>query len=522
VPITLQVAKIINKSNENSPLPNQMTTRVPISRKGLTVKANDQRKFDHQISGFTHCLKLWYHTMNIRCNEETTFWFLKKKMKDVPLHQLPKIFKQNLAVYFSQTMGQELPEADQRFLFDLVEPRFVPLLKKRWQRPRRKVRDCWNLLQTKVAANPVPQDMVLDAYKKHQSILSTMEKTPEHVLNHVRLYARQFAERVRSNYQEVIPLASSKACYSNKRDEGGCFKSLKEKISHVETRVNPLLSIDKTRIDPPVIYLKGSPGIGKSFICNRIVKELSSRFGLKNDVYARNFASDHFDDYHGQLIFMVDDAFQIKNTSSKQDQLVHQMIQIKSNNEFIVPMADLKSKGRKFSSEFLLMSSNISPIHLLREGNLPISCPKALLRRITPFWNLIERKGDKVRFSYSTYENLTSSITLQHNPDSTYHIEEKQIYYGETTINRFVQMVVEQAIYEHRESAENAFSSVNKEMPKVWSIPILPYRPGLPCASYDFPFKLSGENKVKAHAICEPLKVRMITKGDSNCFALKP
>nr|UJQ92843.1 MAG: putative RNA-dependent RNA polymerase [Narnaviridae sp.] len=494
------------------------TTQGNFSRKGLTVKANDQKMFDHQLRGFAQCMKLWYHTMNIRCNEEQTFQYLKRHM-NCPLHQLPKIFKQNLAVYFSVVTEQELPEIDKNHWFDIVEPHFRPLLRKRWQRPRRKIRDLWNLLQSKVAANEVPQSMILEAYKKHQNLLSSIGKTPEHVLQHVRLYARQFAEKVKKNYREIIPLANSKACFSHNRDQGGSFKSLQEIITRVEKRVNGKLSQFKTRIDPPCIYLKGSPGIGKSFISNLVIKELSERFGEKHSVYARNFDSDHFDDYHGQLIFMVDDAFQ-KKGKDQHDHLIDQMIQIKSNNEFIVPMADIKHKGTKFSSEFILLSSNTDPIQVATSGFTDINCPKALLRRLVPYWEILERKRNGIyrvrKMNYDRFDSCTDK-------DALYGATPMPLWYGELNIKQLVNIIVQTAIEEHREAAENAFKSVDQERPKKWTIPVIPFSsPEEPCMAYSFPYYPPSENSVKAHAIPEPLKVRMITKGDSNCFALKP
>lgn len=491
-------------------------TQGNFSRKGLTVKANDQKMYDHQLHGFVHCMKLWYHSMNIRCNEAQTFLHFKKCFK-CPLHQLPKVFKQSMAYYFSVVTEQELPEVDEDQLVDLVEPCFRPLLRKRWQRPRRKIRDLWNLLQTKVAANPVPQGMILDAYKKHQGLLSSIGKSPEHVLQHVRLYARQFAEKVKKNYREIIPLASSKACFSHNRTNGGSFKSLQEQLIRPLCRANGTLAQYKTRIDPPCIYLKGSPGIGKSFISNLIVKELSNRFGEKHSVYARNFDSDHFDDYHQQLIFLVDDAFQ-KRGKDNHDHLIDQMIQIKSNNEFIVPMADLKSKGTKFSSEFILLSSNTDPITISNSGFTDINCPKALLRRLVPYWEILERKGSKLRVTRNNYDSSSSNVG-----DSIYGAYPIRTWSGELSINSFVNIVVQTAIEEHGAAASNAYASVGIERPQLWTIPILPFSsPEEPSIAYSFPYQPPSSNSVKAHAIPEPLKVRMITKGDSNCFSLKP
>lgn len=500
-----------------------------ISRKGLTAKSNDTKKFDHQISGFNHCMTLWYHSMRIRSNKLLTFDFLKKQFKGIQLIDLPKAFKLSCSTYFSQIMRQELPPDSYKLCRDVVEPSFRPLLRKRWQRPRRKIRDLWNLLQVKVAANPVPLVMIKKAYQDHQEALSSIGKTPESTLLRIRQYARQFASRLPQFYREIVPIANSKSSYSHNRDQGGNFCALKPIISsNVLSRGNSMLNGKSTRIDPPCIYIQGLPGIGKSFLSNLIVKELSSRFGeFEPSVYARNYETKHFDGYHGQLIFQIDDAFQ-KAGNKESDCLVDQMIQIKSNNEFIVPMADLREKGRKFTSEFLLLSSNSSPLDICQSNGrtLDIRQPFALYRRISPYWKLLEfnRNTGQYRVQFISYV-YKKNINMYCSDDSLMirNVIERVEFYCEVNAKRLVQLIVDQAIGQHKEAVSNAYLSIGLDQQITWSIPVIPREsPNEPVLSYNFPLNLPKENCVKAHALAEPLKVRMITKGDSNCLALKP
>lgn len=461
--------------------------------------------------------------MRLICNQKELFNYLEDQLKQVPLDQMAKTFKLSLASFFSKENGQELPEGGDS-IFQPFPPRFNRLLKRRWVgRNRRRVRDTWDLLQAKKLSNPVPRSMIEKAYAKHGEILSTVGKTPDAVLATLRTVSREWAEEVRRVYQEKIPLAPSKAYFGYKRSEGGCFAALKPFYSRNISRGNPLLT--GTRIDPPMIYLEGKPGVGKSFLSNAIVKRLSERFGESDDLscYWRNYATDHCDDYKGQLVFGVDDAFQVSDSVAAPDKIVDQLIQMKSNNEFILPMAKLQDKGMKFKSEFLLFSSNSCPVTVAKALK-HISHPAAFARRI-PYWYRVH-EYDRTRKVYRI-QKYTMNLQYKdaHCSSDSYQLEYDGIrgvpsYYMEVSGLRFVEIVVEDAITAHNQAVSSALASVNRK--RGWRIPLVPYGAYRPSFGYEFPSELPKENEVEAFAIPEPLKVRMITKEQPLSYALKP
>jgi hypothetical protein len=274
-------------------------------------------------------------------------------------------------------------------------------------------------------------------------------------------------------------------------------------------------------MDPISIYLYGDPGVGKSFLSNLIVKRLSEKFREPIDFscYWRNYSTDHFDGYTGQLIFGIDDAFQVNSSMTHPDQIIDQVIQMKSNNEFIVPMANLADKGRKFLSEFLLMSSNRSPLDVVSSVK-QITTPWALGRRIQDAIHILDRPRNgvyRVAFETLTFDSYPKFMDSKTN-SPTLRLSRKS--YMEVSSERLVDLICQDAIHRHSQSLSSALASVEKK--RDWRVPLIPYGDHRPGFGYEFPSNLPTENRVEAFAIPEPLKVRMITKEQPLSWALKP
>ncbi|APG77000.1 RNA-dependent RNA polymerase [Beihai narna-like virus 14] len=427
----------------------------------------------------------------------------------IPTDQLSKAFKISLATFFSKENGQEMPEG-YKSAFRLFPNRFYPLLRKRWtKKARRRTRETFMLLKAKRLSAPVPREMIRKAYESHGSLLSTVGKTPEDVLLTLRLVAREWAERVRHHYDETIPLGPSKAYFGCPRSSGGCFSSLKNLYSRLNTRGNPLMV--GTRVDPPLIYLFGRPGVGKSFICNSIVRSLSECFGEgPASVYWRNYTTEHHDGYTGQLIYGIDDAFQNRDSVSAPDSVRDEIIQLRSNNPFTMKMARLEDKGRNFNSEFLLLSSNLSPEQVVACTD-HIHCSAALGRRMKTSFE-IKDFNHKTRLYRITVNEL---VNLE---GRSPRLEQRR--YLELDLRSLVALIVRWAVDEHRDAITHALASTGRE--RGWRIPMINYGPGRPCLGYEFPSELPEKNQVEAYAISEPLKVRLITKEQPLSYAMKP
>jgi len=191
--------------------------------------------------------------------------------------------------------------------------------------------------------------MIQEAYKKHSSILSTVRKTPEDILLKVRQYARQFAASVKQHYKKSIPLALTTAPYELTRSEGGTRKVLEDHLMiNKSKRIHTI-----TRIDPVVLHMVGKPGLGKSYLSEHLISKLADHFSIQktDSRYSRSMACEHWDGYRNQLIAQIDDIFTERDGTEDAKQL----IQMCSNAKWVVPMADLREKGREFNSEFLIL-----------------------------------------------------------------------------------------------------------------------------------------------------------------------
>lgn len=446
-----------------------------------------------QIKGFADCLRAFLHRYKIHAVTRVLEEHLQQKMLHLDLSQLPSTFKLSLATFFSRELGQELPKGAESSI-PVLNNFYLRLLRKTYKTPSRKTRVLWDLLQCKDLAAKVPKEMIQAAFEKHQKTLTAVGVTPCHILTEFRTRMRDFCEKVRYEFRNETTLPPRRAYFNTKRSEGGCLSHFK-KQGLIQS--SGFLSRDTSdrRIDPPVLHIFGEPGKGKSHLQEAIIRSLSRRYGYDSpNVYSRTVGSDHWDGYRGQLIASIDDAF----SSQQEDADCFEIIQICSNLPYVLPMADLKEKGRMFSSDFLFLSSNYPQICGSTLNNKP-----ALFRRIFPAYKLLERNGDNYRIQRFTYDSgefggrgMTPGIIL------------------ELKFKHLVEYLVDQLVYLHSErklSSDNVF------------VPIVKSTFGEPGLSITFKREPpSGLPRVKAVAIPEPLKVRMITKGQEETWVMKP
>lgn len=411
-------------------------------------------------------------------------------MKDIELSQLPKIFKLSLATFFSKEMEQELPK-DSESSIDLFDKFILRLLRKSYKRKSHKIKVLWDLLQCKDLANQVPKSMIQGAYEKHMKTLTAVGVTPDKILINYRCFCREFCEEVKKNFEKTTKLPPKTAYFNSKRSEGGALEVFK-RANKLCSQSHENRSDGFPRIDPVVFHMFGKPGTGKSFFSTLVSKELSRRFGYqKPNQYCRSIATDHWDGYNGQLISVIDDIF----TKREDEDDCGQIIQICSNVDYVLPMADLREKGMKFKSDFLFLSSNFPEM----AGNIKISNQPALRRRLYPAFKLLERNGDfhrLQRFNFDIETNqITPSIIL------------------EMPLQQLTNYICDFLIEEHRLRRNENFIRI-----PVYKTPA--YEPNI---SVIYPIKPPERfPKVMAHAIPEALKVRMITKAEENVWILKP
>nr|QKE55028.1 MAG: polyprotein [Picornaviridae sp.] len=138
--------------------------------------------------------------------------------------------------------------------------------------------------------------------------------------------------------------------------------SFPTQLAHFQGKINTLLTrIQSLNLEPPLdyahrpeplgVWIQGSPGCGKSFLSNFLVKSLSKHYNW--DAYTHPIASEHMDGYVSQEIHVFDDLGQ-----NRQENDVALMCNLISSTPFIVPKANLESKGCRYQGRVVIATTN--------------------------------------------------------------------------------------------------------------------------------------------------------------------
>jgi hypothetical protein len=470
-----------------------------------------------------------------------------------------KLIKVTLASKFSEQMGQELPIGETFPLFPPFTQAKLDSVFLRCNNPKeRRVQFYFNLLQSKALCAPVGQDMIEEAYDKHRQSLCRPEDellvVPEHHLQGLREYGKMVGRRVKNLYDPFkTSVPNGRACVEAGRHLGGNLAQLKENKNFQLYSNNPIChQVDQVRVEPYVLGLFGAPGSGKTTLVQSLVRHIGSKLfpGLERSrlVYSRSCSTKHWDGYSGQPIVVLDDFGQ--NHTSRDD--IVEFENIVSVNDHVLPMADLKEKGQHFLSPIVILTSNCRHGSDLRTVNSThVEEPWAVWRRIT--LPLLVEKGriseiihppsisqqaawvdkhssDRERFNNSTpwnrvHTSCSETLELEELSGSVYDLVERIV----TTVNdRFdFHQQHHQGIWKQTISRKRIECCPSNHELLQWDVYASDVN--LPCSDRDWTMELqfpstppSHSPIVKAVALSEPLKVRMITAAEASTKVLQP
>lgn len=138
------------------------------------------------------------------------------------------------------------------------------------------------------------------------------------------------------------------------------------------------------RADPWLIWLYGSPGIGKSaavqLISNMLLEGYDER--IKNRTYAINGSLKHMDGYKSQPLVLIDDFLTMADSQHETESL-DIFMKCKSSTCYQVPMADISSKGKLFDSPLMFVTSN----QLYPNIDTRVHSTEAVYRRRNALWH---------------------------------------------------------------------------------------------------------------------------------------
>lgn len=165
-------------------------------------------------------------------------------------------------------------------------------------------------------------------------------------------------------------------------------------VSDMQKQLKQLTAYQRThRTEPVCILIHGGPGCGKSLATTIISRGLAS----EGDIYSLPPNPKHFDGYNQQKVVLMDDVGQ--NPDGGDLSIFCQMV---STTDFHVPMAAIEEKGKCFTSDYILASTNLS--HLTPPT---VQIPEALSRRFYLDMDL------KIMPSYSNNGLLNTAKALQ-------------------------------------------------------------------------------------------------------------
>lgn len=143
------------------------------------------------------------------------------------------------------------------------------------------------------------------------------------------------------------------------------------------------------RQEPVSILIFGKPGGGKSFMVNKLVRDVGQEsipWGtipdetIQNHIYTRNPQEQYWSGYRGQFCTLYDDFGQVSDTEGNPDPEFMEMIQAVGDNPYKIPMADIEEKNRGyFRSRLIIATTNLERISSTVVKS--IRSPSALLRR---------------------------------------------------------------------------------------------------------------------------------------------
>lgn len=444
----------------------------------------------------------------------------------------------------------------------------------------------WDLMQCKSLSNPVPDVFVSEAYAKHKATVTKRARTPPSLVKEFLDFCEEWVADVESEYRDKTYLAKSASYYDCSldpklgfestpdfqewssefyqssfrqtarsakianddvswdpkieknftRSRGGCHSAILNcQRTSSSLWVNKDSTVSEPRMEPVSTILCGAPGIGKSTIVNSVCRLLSEKHfasDWKGRCFFRNETCEHWDGYNPDKHFItcVDDWFM--RVGKCNNEPFSEFISTISTAPYQPPMADLKNKGKSFTSDYFLGSTN--------NGHLVAGLP----RPVDGITDCIPDPG---------HVNLVLSAFVT-NPEAIVRRMKGSLYIGQVkdrflnknssgrhfylwrfdgkSFQRFgprepipymrVCELITDYLYNRWVVSRKNFYELHKSYRLDWAQEVMKTQEGV-TLSYTFPsYPPPGPAYVKTAAVLEPLKVRMITKTHPYSWSLKP
>lgn len=178
------------------------------------------------------------------------------------------------------------------------------------------------------------------------------------------------------------------------------------------------------RIEPVVIYLHGTSGVGKSGMMWPLATDLLKIDGIPTDsegkkdptceIYMRTVEQEFWDGYKNQRVVIYDDFAQIVDSAGKPNPEFMELIRTGNLAPYPLHMATIEEKSKSyFNSRVIICTSNVSVDQIRPES---IACKEAVRRRFDLVGEVhvspqFARKGEdgKIYLDSAKVERITGS-----------------------------------------------------------------------------------------------------------------
>ncbi|DBA13330.1 TPA_asm: polyprotein [Thapsia villosa waikavirus] len=149
---------------------------------------------------------------------------------------------------------------------------------------------------------------------------------------------------------------------------GLIIKECKTKCDELLNDTYSFKGMKQSRIDPIHVCVIGKPGVGKSTISHIMINDLLDHRGepVVDRIYTRCCADAYWSNYHQEPVILYDDLGAIKSNLKLSDYA--EIMGVKTNDPFSVPMAAVEDKGKHCTSRYVFSCTNI--LHLDDSGDV--------------------------------------------------------------------------------------------------------------------------------------------------------
>nr|CAJ81003.1 polyprotein [Rice tungro spherical virus] len=137
------------------------------------------------------------------------------------------------------------------------------------------------------------------------------------------------------------------------------IKECRQKCLELMNESYTYKGMKQSRIDPLHVCMLGAPGVGKSTIAHVVINNLLDHRGEPevDRIYTRCCADAYWSNYHQEPVILYDDLGAIKSNLRLSDYA--EIMGIKTNDPFSVPMAAVEDKGKHCTSKYVFSCTNV-------------------------------------------------------------------------------------------------------------------------------------------------------------------